>query len=396
MRSTIFIGSSQRAKPLVKSLANLLRLNMTEGEIEVKEWFGCFPPSRSILDSLMEMCQHADFAAVFLTRDEAVLARDEAIQKEKSILLAPRDNCIFEAGLFMGTWGGPRRCFLLSSFEFEKIFSDLHGLAVLRIIETEDHETIHSAAAAIEKAIKALGPVRKPELECYSEAEVLEREQVGKGQLLEGSQVLINLKRPIEVDREFGDKIIQNLKENVHYRYFFSADEDLRLIAQVVRSVATAGGEPTLGNNDPFKANLALMEKRLRISLLPQGKPPEFCIHNAHREQATCYLRRPEDKRFVEWCRGDQANEFVKDIQGDQLQLTDRRIFRSSREFDLYGNKNVLAALTEFIRQEFEDSSVHESVLKVCFGEEVAPIPRPRSLRARKSRSAEHARRSAP
>jgi hypothetical protein len=129
------------------------------------------------------------------------------------------------------------------------------------------------------------------------------------------------------------------------------------------------------------------MKKNFRISLLSQSKPPEFCVHNALRKQATCYLRLPEDPRLVEWCHGGQANDFVKDIQRTQELVTDQRVFQSSLDFDLYQKETkVLAALIELIRIEFEDIKSDKAikrVLETCFGEEVAlpsptPSPRPR------------------
>lgn len=365
---TIFIASSEKARPLADALANLLRQNMGD-EIVVRVWWiNCFTKGRAILASLLDLSWQVDFAVVLLTQDVAV-------KQSNSLLMAPRENCIFESGMFMGAWGDPRRCFLLSSIPFAEIFSDAQGIVGCPIADNEVNHLLQIAESEIREAVKTLGPLRRPELHCYSEAEVLEREKVGKDLVLENAQVLINLKRPIEVDSQFAERVMGNLKDGVTYRYYFSAGEDLQLIARLVRSVAMAGSATSPATLEAFDSNLPLMEKRFRISLLPKSKPPEFCIHNALRNQAICYLRRPEDSKFVEWCRGEPAIEFAKDIQGDEASLPDSRVFRSSKDFDLYGNRKVLGALRAFVKAEFDDSSVQERVLKLCFGEESAGQP---------------------
>ena len=64
--------------------------------------------------------------AVLLTRDNVQLNK-----KTKEWYGVPRDNCIFELGLFVGAFGGSKRCFLISELEHEVLveqLSDVGGL----------------------------------------------------------------------------------------------------------------------------------------------------------------------------------------------------------------------------------------------------------------------------
>lgn len=372
--STIFIASSNKSKPLAESLASILRQEMGDA-LEVQVWWvNCFGLGENTLASLLEHCRRSDFAAVILTRDDP----------------APSDNCVFEAGMFTGVFGvkgkgergEARRCFLLSSLPKDKLLSDLHGITFQEIEENKHSQTIHLAASKIRDAIRELGPVSKPEIECYSEEELLERERVGDGGCLEwGSEVLINLTRPIEVaNPKFAQRVFKNLQGNVHYKYFFSAAENLRLIAQLLHSIATADADSSSGpplsseRNRKIEANLERMQRQCGICFLSSSKPFEFCIHNADRDTAVCYLRRPSDRRFVDWCTGDKAIEIVKDVESS---LAPNRsaagdeyfVFRRSRDFDLFApeSSSKRAALEKEVKILF-DEDIHDRVLQLCFG----------------------------
>jgi hypothetical protein len=390
---TIFIASSLNGRPLAEALAEILRQEMQDA-IRVQEWWiDSFGLNHSTLEALIEHCRRSDFAAVLLTQDDTVV-RDSVSRP------APRDNCILEAGMFLGVFstkgkggrGQVERCFLLTSVPLGNLLSDLHGITTQRIDETPSSQSIRLAATKIRTAIQAFGPICRPELECYTEEEVLDREQVGGGGNLErGCEVLINLTRPIEVDPVFATRVIGNLQANVHYKYFFSAAENLRLIAQLFHSVATAGNDFVSPHEKAakFHESLARIERQLCICFLPSSRPLEFCVHNADRERAVCYLRRPdEDRRFVEWCVGDKAIEMARDVQRllAPAEGSDRRVFRPSREFNIYSSKNAvqLALLAEEVKSLF-DEAVHERVLTLCFGSPPGGSGPSRPRKARRS-----------
>src|SRR6267378_7517440 len=101
----LFIASSGAAEPLVK----LLWVHLTLANIDVVMWRDVGAASTMFLDQLVQECKICDFAVVLLTRDDILIKKQVKYQ-------GPRDNCIYEAGLFTGALGSDyRRCFLLTS-----------------------------------------------------------------------------------------------------------------------------------------------------------------------------------------------------------------------------------------------------------------------------------------
>jgi hypothetical protein len=387
LKPTIFIASSEEAKPLAKALARTLR-EETNNSIIVREWWKCFPLGRVTLAALVEACKRSDFSAVFLTKNDSD---------------GGRENCIFEAGMFNGVFGTKgrgeageaRRCFLLTSLKKEKLLSDLDGVIFQHIDEGDHSESISLAASTIIDTIHELGLASKPELECYTEAQLMEWEQVGgDGNLSPGSEVIINLTRPIEVGMpELARIVARNLQANVHYKYFFSAAENLRVVAQLLHSVATANFDSPNGSERSrvIETNLARMQRQLGIWFFASSKPFEFCVHNADRDSAVCYLRLPSDLRFINWCAGDKAIELVKDMQRSLPPGSNahHRVFRHSLDFDLYSpdhaSSRKRAELENELRNLFENS-IYDQVEAACFGkitDRATPAMRPRRSPAR-------------
>jgi CRP/FNR family transcriptional regulator, cyclic AMP receptor protein len=115
----IFIASSSRAKQLAEVLASYLEEKKV---VSVQRWYKkTFLPGASTLDSLRNQAKECDFIAVLLTEDDVL---NKGGQKVRS----PRDNCIFELGLFMGALDlDPGRCFMLTSADEKALPSDLKG-----------------------------------------------------------------------------------------------------------------------------------------------------------------------------------------------------------------------------------------------------------------------------
>jgi predicted nucleotide-binding protein len=60
-----------------------------------------FPPGKSNLESLVETAATLDFAALVLTPDDLIESKGKTMN-------SPRDNVLFELGLFMGRLGRDR------------------------------------------------------------------------------------------------------------------------------------------------------------------------------------------------------------------------------------------------------------------------------------------------
>lgn len=94
----VFIGSSSEGKAIAEDLKGLL----DDGTIDVKIWSdGVFDASDTAIESLENMVRESDFAILVLTPDDTVKSRG-------AHAAAPRDNVIFELGLFMGALGRKR------------------------------------------------------------------------------------------------------------------------------------------------------------------------------------------------------------------------------------------------------------------------------------------------
>ncbi|WP_186325180.1 nucleotide-binding protein [Cellulosimicrobium sp. TH-20] len=153
-KSHVFIGSSSEALRIAKHLQVALD-NDRDADIEATVWDQeIFGASQMTLQSLVEEAKKSDFAVLVLSPDDDVRSRD-VVGK------APRDNVVFEMGLFMGVIG-PERVFILPPKDGVKLPSDLGGFTLLKAYrEREDGRVSASLTGALLDAvaqIKKLGP----------------------------------------------------------------------------------------------------------------------------------------------------------------------------------------------------------------------------------------------
>ena len=117
----LFIGCSSEALPVAEAIG----AKLGGAGIAVRLWNrGVFRASFFTLESLEEALSTADFAALVLSPDDWVTSRDETMS-------VPRDNVVFELGLFMGALGHARTFLVRPSDEAVKIPTDLAGLTAL-------------------------------------------------------------------------------------------------------------------------------------------------------------------------------------------------------------------------------------------------------------------------
>ena len=129
-KAKIFIASSGRALILSERLKEALSTDFSEAIIWSEESKG--KPSNTIIEMLEDASKNYDFAIIILTQDDMISKKDDNKEHPKA-----RDNCIFEAGLFMGVLGR-KRCFLVSSVETGSLPVDLSGIIYKKIVEPED------------------------------------------------------------------------------------------------------------------------------------------------------------------------------------------------------------------------------------------------------------------
>ena len=117
-RPVVFIGSSKESLPIAQAIQS----NFDHDDYVVKLWANkIFGPSRFPIAELEKMIQQADFAVLVLGPDDKVESRNEKSD-------APRDNVIFELGLFMGALSYERTFMVVPRNRDIKIPTDLQGL----------------------------------------------------------------------------------------------------------------------------------------------------------------------------------------------------------------------------------------------------------------------------
>jgi Predicted nucleotide-binding protein containing TIR-like domain len=145
VKPKIFIGSSVEGLPIARGVqANLQR------DAEVTVWDqNVFKPSSYTMESLMERLEKSDFAVL-------VLSPDDIAKSRKRQFKVPRDNVIFELGLFMGRLTKEHVFFLVPhNHKNFHLPSDLTGI---KSIEFEDDRTEPNWQAATAVACDQMRP----------------------------------------------------------------------------------------------------------------------------------------------------------------------------------------------------------------------------------------------
>ena len=134
-RPRVFIGCSVEGLPVAK----LIQLQL-EHNVDCKIWNqGLFGLSSGTLETLVAECHNFDFAIMVLTPDDIAIKRGVEGQ-------IPRDNVMFELGLFMGALGRMKTFILVQTGV--SLPSDLAGITPASFDDPE---------FAIDK-VAALGP----------------------------------------------------------------------------------------------------------------------------------------------------------------------------------------------------------------------------------------------
>jgi len=139
----IFLGSSGKQTKLLQSVGRGL------AEIaDVQPWTGVFNPGVSTLDRLVELTRQVDFAAFVFAQDDWTSDPSNTTAPGQA---SPRDNVVFEAGLFGGALG-IRRTFILHA-RGAKLPTDLLGLTVVRYPEALTPADMRAVNDKLRKAI---------------------------------------------------------------------------------------------------------------------------------------------------------------------------------------------------------------------------------------------------
>jgi predicted nucleotide-binding protein with TIR-like domain len=152
----IFLGSSGKQEKLLKALTRGL-----ETVAHVEPWTTSFNPGTTTLQRLLDLSREVDFAAFVFARDDWTTKSAPTSEPAESGQASPRDNVVFEAGLF-GSALGMHRTFILHA-SGSKLPSDLLGLTSVRYDEATTANEMRSVNEKLRKAIESEGRVARIE-----------------------------------------------------------------------------------------------------------------------------------------------------------------------------------------------------------------------------------------
>jgi hypothetical protein len=151
----IFLGSSGKQAKLLQAVTHGL-----EEIAHVDPWTTSFNPGTTTLERLVELAHEVDFAAFVFAQDDWTNV-NSASSNPESGQASPRDNVVFEAGLFGGTLG-MRRTFILHA-NGAKLPTDLLGLTSIRYDKATTASEIKDINEKLRKAIENLGRLSRIE-----------------------------------------------------------------------------------------------------------------------------------------------------------------------------------------------------------------------------------------
>lgn len=147
-RPKLFIISTVEAL----EVARQIKLDFNHDPIDVTIWNAAFAPGTYTLEALEQAVKESDFGLAIMQGDDLTTSRGV----EHS---APRDNVIFELGLFMGHLSRLRTLIAVPQGGKVKLASDLQGLTILDYkIEPNKSVDVVNLATALRNHIKTLGP----------------------------------------------------------------------------------------------------------------------------------------------------------------------------------------------------------------------------------------------
>lgn len=161
-RPNVFVGSSTEGLRIAKTVQVIL-----DHACEVTIWSqGVFGLSQGTLESLVLCLDQFDFAILVLTPDDLIESHDETKP-------APRDNVLFELGLFIGGLGRNRTFILYDRTAEIKLPTDLAGITAATFqphVSGNLESSLGAPCTRIENVIEKLGLREQERLKRLSDA----------------------------------------------------------------------------------------------------------------------------------------------------------------------------------------------------------------------------------
>jgi CRP/FNR family transcriptional regulator, cyclic AMP receptor protein len=146
----LFLGCSTESL----EIAQEIQLGLKHVNVEAVVWTdGVFGPSGVAIDALLNTVNESDFAVFVFSPDDKVISRDNEYN-------APRDNTVFELGLFMGKLERSRTFIVKEQSADVKVPTDLLGITPLTYVYREGGNLAAAVAPVcieLRKVINSLG-----------------------------------------------------------------------------------------------------------------------------------------------------------------------------------------------------------------------------------------------
>jgi len=144
MKPLIFVGSSQEGLDVARAVESQL-----ERDARVNLWTSdIFSPGGTTIEALFEQLDAAAFAVMVLTADDLITTRGRE-------WAGPRDNMIFELGLFLGRLGRDRTFLMFDREADLKLPSDLAGVTPITYSGSRLRESPAAALSPAANVIRA-------------------------------------------------------------------------------------------------------------------------------------------------------------------------------------------------------------------------------------------------
>lgn len=377
-KAKVFIASSERTLRCAETLRD--ELNGT-GYCDARTWKEEIeaPGAPTKIETLELWTKQFDFAVI-------IFSEGDLFAKEVGDSLKTRDDCIFEAGLFMASIGR-KRCFLVSSvMEKNKLPSDLAGINLLPFTEPGNFQDFAQCRSAMQspgglmkiwlQQDTSSGVANRP----LSQNALLRRQQLETAGELKEDQVVVASVQPLELGYEASKQVRQNVDNNIRYVYFFEGNPDatdkipqllqLLLLAHFLEKKDAGSfkkrGELVIEHRNEILDSLKdiCLNDKLNIFFMHESIELEYCIHNATSDKvAKLYLKHGDD--FIEWEAGPRAYRFwraMREKNGAENPEPFDAIFHGSRDFEL--KDPFLRNLKMDMRKYFGDLT--DDVMKLC------------------------------
>jgi hypothetical protein len=323
LKPKIFIASSSRTLTLAKELRENLQTDYCEATLWSDE--DRSQPSATIDEMLDRAILQYDFAAVILARDDIIIrGRDDASARRS------RDNCVFEAGLFMAALGR-NRCYIINSVKNQDLPSDFGGMISIPFDEPANltdtqacSQAITTAATVLLRTIKSEAWSAPHAVRFLSDAEIFHRERLDYdgGYLREGGSVVVYDTQPM-AGVELSLQIRHNIDAGIsYYDLIHFGDDSVEKLCQSLQVILVAGVGGTEKATD-FKSRIGtIMEKQneilddlqnichsrhLVVSFFRDEPHMCFRIHNANSPALAQLYARHQKFGFILWLEGRGA-----------------------------------------------------------------------------------------